>query len=795
MRLIEYDAAALTPGEWRAGGLVRAFNPTIAAVPGGYAIAYRVVHVDSHHRRIAAALLDHDFALVPGSVTPLSDQISFADPGLDERARTWHADPIYLRLKGRLYLMWNDGAARPSNHQFIAEMTDDGRHTVGEAREITTRDRRSLEKNWTLFESDGEVYASYSYRPHRVLRVDLDAPGPIVVAAPAFTSGFTSNYEKVFGVLRGGAQPFQVDGSLLAMAHSSFKVPEGRVYRAALIEFEGKPPFRVRRMSRAPFDLPSRAGTDFAHDKLNPDVHDVVYPRGLVRSDAGEWIVSYGLNDERCALAVMSPTQVEESLGPPVRTGYSHRSDDRPLQPLPRSPRPDVSEQPSLPVFWFDAKGKLFDGFVGGRRFATGNFGDIASRWAARRMSGVELRTPLPGEPRMLAIGSVLQRAQDGDVVWGAGVKGGSEPLPRGIDLDVRAVRGPLSIDYLHRAGVSTDRVGQLFDPGVLFPRLFADELEKVEPRGGDRIVPHYHDDLLLRRRHYEHLGSFVSVDTTPLGMMRALKGADRVFASSLHGVIFAEAMGIPAYWLAPIGGEDELKYHDYYLGTGRTKIKRFESLEEAMASDPMPLPRFDIDAYLETFPHDSIPRLSVRAVTPGHGFDFKNWDRQHLSRYFGLAGFGVRDERGIWMTSRRAAITTTVRTTPGEAFEATLTFAPTNPGTLPEPQTLRAQANGGPIQVVRWRRAGADRVEVTLEFSAHSTETALQIDLEARHLVRHPAAQSSILGRAATRLGAADTSALLGRTLSRGGEALGTHAYRGGVLSGLRIASLGRRA
>lgn len=790
MRLIEYDAAELTPEAWRSGGAARAFNPTIVEIDGGYAIAYRVVQVDSDHRRIATARLDHDLALVPGSVVPLSDEVTFAAEGLSDRAVSWHADPVYVRLKGRLYLLWNDGATRPSNHQFLAPMTDDGQHFTGPARELTTLERRDLEKNWTLFEVGDDVYLSYSYRPHRVLRVDLDTTDTVLVAKPAFTSDFGTEYEKFFGILRGGAQPVRVGDSFVAMAHSSYKVPEGRVYRGVVIEFEAAPPFRVRRMSKTPVDLPSSTGAKFSYDKLNPDVHEVVYPRGLVRR-GDDWVVSYGLNDEECAIAVVPAAVLEAGMGPDVLTEYSLKPGGSPLRPLARNPQVKPAEKAEVPVFWFDAKTKLFDGFAGGRRFATGNFGDIASRQVSEQLSGVRARHPFPGEPRLLAIGSVLQRAQAGDVVWGSGVKGGSAPLPRGLDLDVRAVRGPLSVEYLEQAGIPTDRITHLFDPGVLFPHLYADQLRASESRGGDRIIPHYHDDLILRRRHYQHFDSFVSVDTTPLKMMQAIKGADRVFASSLHGVIFAEAMGIPAYWLAPVGGEDELKYYDYYYGTGRTDVKRFESLEEAMASDPMPLPEFDIDAYLETFPHDTIPRLSTQAIKPGQRFEFRDWAGLKLGRYFALSGFGVRDQSGAWMTSSRAAVSTTVLASPGEELEVTIAFTPAGTNTLPGPQTLRAQANGGPLQEVSWRQDGKGRAEVTFAFTADAPETALQIDFG---LLHHGHSSGGGQGGsspkpAEKRLTLYNAARIAKRVLNREASPVAALQTRSGLLSSLRVA------
>ncbi|MEI2269327.1 polysaccharide pyruvyl transferase family protein [Microbacterium sp. No. 7] len=784
MRLIEYDASELTPEEWRDGGEARAFNPTIAEVDGGYVIAYRVVQVDSDHRRIATARLDADLALVPGSVRPLSDEIAFADEGLPERAKTWHADPVYLWLRGRLYLLWNDGGARPSNHQFLLEMTSDGQHPASPARELTTLDRRPIEKNWTLFEADGEVYASYSYRPHRVLRVDLDSSDTRIVATTAHRSNFTTDYERIFGIIRGGAQPVRRGDSFLTLAHTSFKTADGRVYRGVLLEFEATAPFRITRIDEVPFDLPNPRGANFKHEKLNPDVHEVVYPRGMVQR-GDDWVVAYGLNDEECAVAIVPGDAITSALGTQVRSIFTTADARARLTSLPTE---DVSSgsSPSLPVFWYDAKNKLFDPFPAGRRFKTGNFGDLASRWAAKRVSGVELREPAPGAPRLLAIGSVLQRATDGDVVWGSGVKGGSDPLPVGIDLDVRAVRGPYSLEYLAEAGVSTERVTHTFDPGVLFPTLFASELAQTPDRPGLRIVPHYRDDLVLRRKHYEHLDAFISVDTTPLGMMRAMKGADRVIASSLHGIIFAEAMGIPAYWLAPVGGEDELKYYDYYYGTGRTDVKRFESIDDAMRADPMPLPTFDIEAYLATFPHDAVDRLTSDMIRPGQRFPFTQWGLHHFARNFQLAGFGIRDQQGVWMTEPRAALSGELEGAPGDVFGVTITFAPGDPTLFANSQSLRVQANDGPAQVVRWRPGGRDPVEVTFQVTARSTNPLLQLDFG---VTPSPATTNITL---VDKLARRDPTGLLRKMIPA--APLGKKP-RYGVIKAVRVSSLTRRA
>jgi hypothetical protein len=197
----------LIPAAWLDGGPARAFNPTLAALGDGYAMCYRVVQDGSDLRRFATCLLDSDLEVVDGSVTALSEEVTLVDQDLPERSHVWHADPRFVWIKGRLHVMWNDGALRPANHQFIAPMTEDGLHLAGPARELTTVNRRPIEKNWAPFNVDGKVYLTYKSHPHVVLEVDFDDAAEKLVAEPAYQSGFATTYEATYGILRGGAQP------------------------------------------------------------------------------------------------------------------------------------------------------------------------------------------------------------------------------------------------------------------------------------------------------------------------------------------------------------------------------------------------------------------------------------------------------------------------------------------------------------------------------------------------------------------------------------------------------------
>ncbi|WP_369371473.1 polysaccharide pyruvyl transferase family protein [Promicromonospora sp. Populi] len=74
------------------------------------------------------------------------------------------------------------------------------------------------------------------------------------------------------------------------------------------------------------------------------------------------------------------------------------------------------------------------------------------------------------------------------------------------------------------------------------------------------------------------------------------------VISTSLHAVIVAEALGIPARFVRSLH-EHPFKYRDYLAGTGRAFEPIAGTVEEALVLGGQPAPEFDADALLEAFP------------------------------------------------------------------------------------------------------------------------------------------------------------------------------------------------
>ncbi|KAK3281847.1 hypothetical protein CYMTET_10385 [Cymbomonas tetramitiformis] len=197
---------------------------------------------------------------------------------------------------------------------------------------------------------------------------------------------------------------------------------------------------------------------------------------------------------------------------------------------------------------------------------------------------------------RLLAIGSVIGHAAAGDVVWGSGIHEKSfgrfygstaKDLPR---IRVHGVRGPLSQQFLNQSGavIVPDVIG---DPALLLPLIWPDAHPSNATSASKTdacVVAHYNDyDAFKASRAYNLIETFTP-GQRPRAVVDQLRQCSFVATTSLHGLIFAEALGIPARPVrnVSLGSADEgvFKYNDYLHATGRATDIFAASLEEAIA-------------------------------------------------------------------------------------------------------------------------------------------------------------------------------------------------------------------
>lgn len=233
------------------------------------------------------------------------------------------------------------------------------------------------------------------------------------------------------------------------------------------------------------------------------------------------------------------------------------------------------------------------------------NFGDMLAVPLVERLLALRGLAARSDDPRrLLTVGSVLHFAHGPTVVWGSGVNPKIALYRyRRAELDVRAVRGPITAEFLRSRGVTVPAVHG--DPALLVGRLFPDLLAAAA--GPPRYPITYVPNLNERRRSDVHgLGSARYLDPRDDldHVLRRISRSGFVLGSSLHAIIVAESLGVPARFVAPTV-EHEAKYRDYLLGTGRPDVRLATSADEALALGGMRPPEADLDALMDVFPYD----------------------------------------------------------------------------------------------------------------------------------------------------------------------------------------------
>ena len=238
-----------------------------------------------------------------------------------------------------------------------------------------------------------------------------------------------------------------------------------------------------------------------------------------------------------------------------------------------------------LPMCWFNGEA---------------NFGDALSPLVME--SGLKVRpiwVPPDHRNKVLFIGSVMNALRPGDLVIGTGViRARAVELPDGAT--VVGVRGPRTLSALglrHKIPFG--------DPGLLAAE--ATGIARSVSNGRVAIAPHYVDtysaqSLLAGSKALRDQCVILDICARPERFMTELSRYDACVSSSLHGLIAAHSLGIPAVAVAlgdsVVGGA--FKFHDYFEGIGWPfgglsnirsalgKLEQSESHIEPPSTDPV---------------------------------------------------------------------------------------------------------------------------------------------------------------------------------------------------------------
>ena len=195
-------------------------------------------------------------------------------------------------------------------------------------------------------------------------------------------------------------------------------------------------------------------------------------------------------------------------------------------------------------------------------------------------------------------VGSTLGDVDENSILCGAGAVSAEQVIinkPRKII----SVRGPLTRDILLKQGITCPKL--YGDPAMLLP-LFYNPRQHTYIHTNPLsvgLIPHYVDkendivkqlakdqeiriiDILLSPNKFGKM----SVEKEWKKWVDDLCSCDCVISSSLHGLIIAEAYGIPTLWVKfsdEINGND-FKFYDYYASIGQQSIKPLDLRTQSM--------------------------------------------------------------------------------------------------------------------------------------------------------------------------------------------------------------------
>jgi len=206
------------------------------------------------------------------------------------------------------------------------------------------------------------------------------------------------------------------------------------------------------------------------------------------------------------------------------------------------------------------------------------NFGDEITPRIVEMVSGRAVEHAPTASCALVALGSVLDQAlgdyarakrTDPLAVWGTGFMRPRTAQPLAPAIRIHALRGPLT-----RCGIEAASGVALGDPGLLANELFAHLPATKTHRIG--LIAHKNEK---GRPEFAELAATLPgcrrINVTasdPDEVAAAIKGSDFVLSSSLHGLIVADAFGVPNAWLkvSEIHPATEFKFYDYGASVGR---------------------------------------------------------------------------------------------------------------------------------------------------------------------------------------------------------------------------------
>jgi pyruvyltransferase len=209
------------------------------------------------------------------------------------------------------------------------------------------------------------------------------------------------------------------------------------------------------------------------------------------------------------------------------------------------------------------------------------NWGDTVNPYIFEKVTGINAISSnsmfnFLKKPEILGVGSIIVGDLSNYIIWGSGVISEKTTLLN-KPKEVLAVRGLNTLKKIREVGGNCEIFG---DPVLLFPEIFSAENSVKKYKYG--IVPHFKDKSSIGIQKISELQNpeikIIDIQSGTEDFVNDILSCESILSSSLHGLVLAEAYGIPTCRVVfsekLLGGD--FKFYDYYSGVG---IKTMETV------------------------------------------------------------------------------------------------------------------------------------------------------------------------------------------------------------------------
>ena len=180
----------------------------------------------------------------------------------------------------------------------------------------------------------------------------------------------------------------------------------------------------------------------------------------------------------------------------------------------------------------------------------------------------------------IMTVGSILQMIDRSDmVVWGSGfmykpTDSRMKKLKK-YSPEVLSVRGRKTAQCLSEYGINLPDKKNYGDPALLLPLFYQ---PSVAISKGIGICPHYtHKSHFLKKINKKDNLKVIDVQKDVENVVDSIVSSSVCISTSLHGLIVAQAYGIPWVWLevydSNLAGND-FKFRDFFSTIDETQVK-----------------------------------------------------------------------------------------------------------------------------------------------------------------------------------------------------------------------------